>query len=249
MGVVGNWLKPPAKMGGRTIVAVFTALLILAAGITYFNTTSATSVGDPDSAMGEDGTGNGAVAASAPASSSGSVPDASGPAPGGSTAAVGTTRPSRRATTRPTSTPTGKPAAQTQPCLVGSWALTTIVDYISYSDQTVTMSYDAGWETRTYKADGTFTIANDWHERGYDNTLNELTTHSNGTAEGHYKLNGSTATYDPVSSVGNWTLTVNGDVRRQSSVIFSRGEESVTCAADSLKVVSGNDYKASYARK
>jgi hypothetical protein len=78
---------------------------------------------------------------------------------------------------------------------VGSWALTTIVDYIPYSDQTVTMSYDSGWETCAYKGDGNFTITNDWHERGYDNTLNELTAHSNGSAEGHYQLAGSTATY------------------------------------------------------
>ena len=111
------------------------------------------------------------------------------------------------------------------------------------------MSYDTGWETRTYKTDGAFTIANDWHERGYDNTLNELKIHSNGTAEGRYQLSGSMATYDPVSSVGNWTLTVNGEVQRQSSVIFSRGEESITCASDALKVVSGGDYKASYTRK
>jgi hypothetical protein len=101
---------------------------------------------------------------------------------------------------------------------------------------------------RWTKGDGNFTITNDWHERGYDNTLNELTAHSNGSAEGHYQLAGSTATYDPVSSVGNWTFAVNGEVRQQSSVIFSRGEETITCTPDSLDIASGNDYRASYRR-
>jgi hypothetical protein len=47
LGVVGNWLKPPAKMGGRAITAIFTGLLILAAGITYFSTTTAKSDNGP----------------------------------------------------------------------------------------------------------------------------------------------------------------------------------------------------------
>jgi hypothetical protein len=245
IGVVGNWLKPPAKMGGRAIVAVFAVLLIAAAGITYINTAAADSGDTP----GNDPQGRGTAAASAPASTSRPATKASGVTPGAGVAAPVTDRPESRMTTRPRTAPTGTPRAPAQPCIAGSWALTTIVDYLSHSDQTVTMSYETGWETRTYRADGTFSIANDWHERGYDNTLTELKTHSKGTADGRYRLSGRTVTYDPVSSVGNWTLTVDGEVRRQSSVVFSRGEESITCTSASLKVVSGSDYKASYKRK
>jgi hypothetical protein len=245
MGVVGNWLKPPARMGGRATVAVFALLLIAAAGITYINTTAAENGNPSGSSVGTDREGSGTAAASVP--TSGSRPATT---PGSSAAAASVTkRPSSRTTTRARIAPAATTHAPAQPCIVGSWALTTIVDYVPYSDQTVTLSYDSGWETRTYEADGTFSFSNDWRERGYDNTLNELTTHSKGTADGKYKLSGRTVTYDPVTSVGNWTLAVNGDVRGQSSVVFSRGEESITCTTGSLKVISGSDYKASYKRK
>jgi hypothetical protein len=245
LGVVGNWLKPPARMGGRAIVAIFAVLLIFAAGITYLNTGTAHS-DSPDHASSDGGTGSSRP--SAQPTEVGPAPASSSVSPTGGTQVTRTNEPTPRTTTRAAGAQPVPPAAPPLPCIVGSWALTTIVDYVPYSDQTVTMSYDTGWEKRTYQNDGTFTIANDWHERGYDNTLNELIVHSNGTAEGHYQLTGATATYRPVSSVGNWTLTVNGEVRSQSSVIFSSGEETITCTSSTLKVVSGTDYKASYTR-
>jgi hypothetical protein len=247
LGVVGNWLKPPANMGGRAIVAVFTVLLLVAAGVTYFSTESDDRDDNAQqraSTGGDDGTNPPSAAGVEPTSTT-----PTDPAPGGDIDVNTEDQESTTPDDQAQPPQTGKPAVPTQPCIVGSWALTTIVDYIPYSDQTVTVSYDSGWETRTYNADNTFTISNDWRERGYDNTLNELTTHSNGSAQGSYRLSGSTATYDPVSSVGNWTLAVNGEVQRQSSVIFSRGEETITCSGDSLGIVSGSDYKASYSRK
>jgi hypothetical protein len=238
LGVVGNWLKPPANMGGRAIVALFTALLLAAAGITYFSTETGEDDSTQERASAGDGDDVGAVTTSAP--TSGTAPSSTSvlPAPAGERENPVTDEPAVPATNHPATTRTRNPSEPAPPCIVGSWELTTIVDYISYADETVTLSYDSGRETRTYAADNTFTISSD-----------ELTTHSSGTAEGRYQLNGSTATYDPVSSVGNWTLAVNGEVNRQSSVIFSRGEESVACTANSLRVTSGSDYKASYSRR
>jgi hypothetical protein len=240
MGVVGNWLKPPARMSARTIVAIFAVLLVLAAGVTFVNAEAEASNGPstPVTQGPEATTSAPLSAAPLPSTTRGGAPSTT---TGMATASVN--RPSLR------SPQTSRPPAKAQPCLVGSWSLTSIVDYISHSDEKITMSYDSGWETRTYKAEGTFMIANNWREIGYDNTLNELQVHSNGTAEGRYKLAGSTVTYDPVNSVGNWTLTFNGEVTQQASVIFSRGEETITCTSDSLKVVAGGSYKASYARK
>ncbi|HEY0638000.1 MAG TPA: hypothetical protein VGD67_10160 [Pseudonocardiaceae bacterium] len=246
LGVTGNWLKPPARMGGRAIVAVFTFLLICAAGITYFNAAKGNNGGDPGARPNDRGTSDSATPITTPdagltLTSAPTTPGSEAPTGGGGPVAPVTTGPAGPQN----STPAGPPA----PCIVGSWTLTSIVDYIPDDDQTVRMSYDGGWEIRTYEADGTFTIMNDWRERGYDNTLNEWTVHSIGRAEGRYQLNGSTAVYSPVSSVGNWTLAVEGDVRQQSSVIFSSGEETITCSSGALRISAEGSYEASYTRK
>lgn len=122
--------------------------------------------------------------------------------------------------------------------------MTSIVDYIN----DVTLSYDGGWETRVYRSNGTFQLDNDWTERGYDGTLNEHIARSKGTASGRYSASGATVTHSSISSSGNWTLSVNGDVRSQSSVVFSSGDEVFSCSAGALNVESTGSYRVAYKR-
>jgi hypothetical protein len=160
--VWGNWLKPPAKLGFRATVVIFAVLPITAAVVTYVSTEPAEGSDDAgDKAAG--GPGSGAPALPAPGRRSAAAPPGAGPT---TTTTAAAKRPHGGTTTRAHTATTG---------LQGSGgALTTIANHVSYADQTVTMSYDTGSETRTYEADGTFSItrlrqhperADDPHER------------------------------------------------------------------------------------